>query len=289
MHTPDDADKHGLALRKQRFQMLEDIAQELRTDVVFPTCFDVAIKLREMLSDENVPLDKLSALISLDPLIPVRLLRLANSAAYNPAGQTVRDVKSAVIRLGLKVVRATALATAMKQLLRSRDMAEFKDLAETLWEHSLHTASAAYVIARRMTRLNADEAMLAGLIHDLGAFYMLYRATHYPELRSRPDTVRYLVAQWHESIGVTLVEALGVPGDIVEAIRDHDQPRDIPDEPRNLGDVVHVSNVIAGGGVEWLLQEGEDRAAERLAPASAYAELNEEIDAHAREMRAAFD
>lgn len=289
MQTPDDADKHGLALRQQRFQMLEDIAQELRTDVVFPTCFDVAIKLREMLSDENVALDKLSALISLDPLIPVRLLRLANSVAYNPGGQTVRDVKSAVVRLGLKVVRATALATAMKQLLRSRDMAEFKDLAETLWEHSLLSASAAYVIARRLTRLNADEAMLAGLIHDLGAFYMLYRATHYPELRSRPDTVRYLVAQWHESIGVTLVEALGVPSDIVESIRDHDQPRDIPDEPRTLGDVVHISNVLAGGGVEWLLQEGEDRAEEHLAPDSPYAALAEEIQAHAKEMRAAFE
>ena len=289
MQKTEDADKHGLALRQQRFQMLEDIAQELRTDVVFPTCFDVAIKLREMLSDENVPLDKLAGLISLDPLIPVRLLRLSNSAAYNPAGQTVRDVKSAVIRLGLKVVTATALATAMKQLLRSRDMAEFRDLAETLWEHSLLSASAAYVIARRLTRLNADEAMLAGLIHDLGAFYMLYRATHYPELRSRPDTVRHLVAQWHESIGVTLVEALGVPADIVESIRDHDQPRDIPDVPRNLSDVVHVSNVIAGGGVEWLLQEGEDRAAERLSPSSVYAELDEEIHAHAKEMRAAFD
>lgn len=289
MQTPDDADKHGLALRQQRFQMLEDIAQELRTDVVFPTCFDVAIKLREMLSDENVALDRLSALISLDPLIPVRLLRLANSAAYNPAGQTVRDVKSAVVRLGLKVVRATALATAMKQLLRSRDMAEFKDLADTLWQHSILSASAAYVIARRLTRLNADEAMLAGLIHDLGAFYMLYRATHYPELRSRPDTVRYLVAQWHESIGVTLVEALGVPADIVEAIRDHDQPRDIPDQPRDLGDVVHIANVIAGGGVEWLLQEGEERPPEHLAPGSIYAELMEEIKAHAREVRAAFE
>lgn len=289
MQTPHDADKHGFALRNQRFQMLEDIAQELRTDVVFPTCFDVAIKLREMLGDENVPLDKLAALISLDPLIPVRLLRLANSAAYNPSGQTVRDVKSAVIRLGLKVVRATALATAMKQLMRSRDMAEFRDLAEMLWEHSVLAASAAYVTARRMTRLNADEAMLAGLIHDLGAFYMLYRATHYAELRERPETVRYLVAQWHESIGVTLVEALGVPADIVEAIRDHDQPREIPNEPRNLADVVHVANVIAGGGVEWLLQEGEERPPEHVAQGSVYAELMEEIQAHAHEVRAAFD
>lgn len=289
MQIPDDEDKSGQALKEQRFQMLADIAEELRGDVVFPTCFDVAVRLRQALADEDAPLDRIIALISADPLIPVRLLRVANSAAYNPSGQLVRDLKSAVTRLGLKTVRNVALATAMKQLLRSRDMAEFKELADTLWKHSLEAASAAHVIAAKLTRLNPDEAMLAGLIHDLGAFYMLYRATQYSELRARPGTVRYLVAQWHESIGVTLVEALKAPPEIVEAIRDHDQPRPVPDEPRTLADVVFVSNLLAGGGVEWLLQEGDEHVAPALPPDSPYLALAEEIEAHAQQMRETFE
>lgn len=52
--------------------------------------------------------------------------------------------------------------------------------------------------------------MFAGLVHDMGAFYMLYRAVQYEDLRQRPETVKYLIAQWHESLGVSLLGALEV-------------------------------------------------------------------------------
>ena len=65
-------------------------------------------------------------------------------------------------------------------------------------------------------RINPDQAFLAGLVHDLGAFYMLYRAAQYEELRMRPDTVKYLMLQWHEGIGVSLLNALGLPEEIIK-------------------------------------------------------------------------
>ncbi len=289
MHRAIDADKTGRALSEQRFQMLEDIAQELQGEIVFPTCFDVAVRLRELTADENVSLDQLLMLLNAEPLIPTRLLRMANSASINPGGPVVRDVRSAVTRLGLKTVRSVTLAIAIKQLIRSREMADFQDLAGALWEHSLLTASAAYVVAGKLTRLNPDEALYAGLIHDLGAFYMLYRATRYEELRVRPDTVRYLVAQWHENIGVSLVEALRVPAEIIDAIRDHDEPREMPAELLNLRDVVYVSNLIAGGGREWLMQESGVQSVERPALDEAWLALEPEIRAHAQAVRALFE
>lgn len=282
-------DKSGHALREQRFQMLEDIAEELQGEVIFPTCFDVTVRLRQALNDENLSLDRIVAMIRVEPLIPLRLLALANSAAYNTSGRQVRDVKTAVSRLGLKTVRNVALATAMKQMLAARNLVEFQSLANGLWEHSLLSASAAFVVAGEMTRLDQEEALLAGLVHDLGAFYMLYRATQYPELRARPDTVRYLVAQWHESIGVTLVEALKAPSDIVEAIRDHDAHRPPPKEPRTLGDVVFVSNLLAGGGSEWLLQDAHGKPPPKIELGANYLALMEVIRMHAQVMRAMFE
>lgn len=126
------------------------------------------------------------------------------------------------------MVRTTALAIAMNQLLRSKDMVLFADFTRLLWEHTLKAAAATSVLARRCTRINPDEALLAGLVHDLGAFYMLYRAAQYEELRTRPDTVKYLIVQWHESIGVSLLAALGMNEDVVNATIDHDQPRLLP-------------------------------------------------------------
>lgn len=289
METPSDQDKTGSALNAQRFQMLEDIAHELSGEVVFPTYFDVSIRLRKVLQDPNQSLDGIAGVLGLEPLISTKLLHLANSVIYNPAGNEVRSLQSAIARLGLDTVRSTALAIAMHQLLRSKDMADFTDITRSLWEHSLRTASAAYVVTRRLTRFKPDEAMLAGLVHDLGAFYMLYRATQYQELRTRPDTVKYLIMQWHESIGHTLLIALGLPEDLAEAVREHDQPRaQPPSVPRNLSDIVYVSNLLAGGSHEWLHQDADTGTIERQKLDAAYLALQDEIAERTAELLATF-
>lgn len=289
MQETEQADIKGEELNAQRMRMLEDIAQELSGEVVFPTCFDLAVRIRKVLQDDRLSINQIVAQISLEPLIDAKLLQLANSVAYNPNGVNVRDIKTAVSRIGLETVRGVAMAITMNQMLRSRDMNGFEDLALHLWEHSLKSASAAYVIARHLApRLNPDEALLAGLIHDLGAFYMLYRATKYDELRTRPDTVKYLIAQWHESIGVSLLDALEMPEEIVEAVRDHDVLRLPPSIPRTLKDVVFMANMLAGGLYEWIHLDIDQETVEHFEPGEPYLSLLGEIDAHAAEMRATF-
>lgn len=251
-------DKTGDALKAQRFQMLEDIAKELQGEVVFPTYFDAVLRIRKALQDPNHSIGELANSISTEPLISAKLLRLANSVAFNPRGVEVNDMKSAVTRLGLNAVRSTAMSIVMNQLLRAKGMADYTQLTQSLWVHSIKTASAAKVIAKQLTRFNPDEAFLAGLVHDLGAFYMLYRATQYEELKSRPDSVKYLIVQWHESIGVSLLDALGMPTEIVEATVDHDQLRPCPPTIRELSDVIYIANMLADGHFEWLLQDQGD-------------------------------
>lgn len=284
--TPAD-DKTGDALKAQRFQMLEDIAQELAGDVVFPTAFDLVMRLRKALQNPDISLDRIAEMIVLDPLISVRLIGMANSAAYSRGGPEIKSVKAAVNRLGLNAVRSTALAIAMNQLLRAKELVAFSDLADRIWQHSLHAAAAAEVVARHMTRISTDEALLAGLVHDLGAFYMLYRASQYSELKARPDTVKYLITQWHESIGHTLLLALGLPETIADATRDHDVPRPCPVPPRSLADVVYVANLLAGGTFEWLLRDEDGDGSHATIDAS-YQALILEVDARHQEMRSVF-
>ena len=156
-------DKVGEALNSQRFQMLTDIARDLAGDVVFPTCFDTAVQLRQELQNADVPIARIARLVSVEPLIAAKLLHLANSVHYNPSGAPVRGLPEAVTRLGVSLVRTTALAVAMNQLMRSREMAVFSELTHDLWAHSLKTAAAARILARTRTRINPDAAMLAGL------------------------------------------------------------------------------------------------------------------------------
>jgi HD-like signal output (HDOD) protein len=197
-------------------------------------------------------------------------------------------MKSAITRLGLNAVRSTAMAIVMSQLLRAKGMADYTSLTHSLWEHSIKTACAAKVIAKNHTKFNPDEAFLAGLVHDLGAFYMLYRATQYDELRSRPDSVKYLIIQWHESIGVSLLGALGMPEEIVNATVDHDQLRTCPPVVRNLSDVIYIANMLAGGHFEWLLQDQQDEPADLIELNAKFDYLMPEIEIILSEMKNCF-
>lgn len=255
-------DKSGADLDRQRFQMLEDIARELSGKPVFPTCFDPVIKLRKALDDPQIGLTEIANLLALEPLVSTRILALANSAMYRPDDREIRDLRNAVGRLGLNLVRTTALAIAMKQLMLMRDVVAFQEQTNRLWEHSLRTASAAYVLARDLSRINPDEAMLAGMVHDIGAFYMIYRAAQYEELVLRPESTRHLVVRWHESIGHALAIALGLPESIAGAILDHDQHRPFPETPRTLSDIVYLANLVAGGRFEWLDMPPDTAAAD---------------------------
>lgn len=284
----DDQDKKGEALKAQRFQMLEDIAKELSGEVIFPTYFDAVLRLRKVLQDPNQSIAGISAAVVIEPLISAKLLRLANSVAFNPAGHQVVDLKSAIARLGVNAVRTSAMSIVMSQLMRAKGMADFAELTQSLWDHSIKSAAAAKILAKATTRLNPDEAMLAGLIHDLGAFYMLYRATQYEELRHRPDSVRYLIIQWHESIGVALLNALGIPEEIVDATAEHDHLRTTPIPIRNFSDVIYVANMLAGGHFEWLMQDQPDNSQDLTILHETYGHLMPEIDALVVEMRACF-
>ena len=283
------ADGTGQPLDAGGFRMLEDIARELAGEVVFPTCFDAAFRLRQELQNPQLPTARIARVVSVEPLVATKLIHLANSAFYRRRGSTpANDLKAAINRLGIDLVRSTALTIAMGQLLRAKALVSFRNFTRELWTHSLKAAAASRILAREHTRINPDEALLAGLVHDLGAFYMLYRAVQYADLRARPDALRQLIRQWHESIGVTLLNALGMTDEIVQATIDHDQPRRVPTPLRTLSDVVYVGNIIAATHFEWLHEDFSIDHGEAAIVRQNFCGLLAEIDEDTLEMQAVF-
>lgn len=130
--------------------------------------------------------------------------------------------------------------------------------------------------------------MLAGLVHDLGAFYMIYRAMRRLRPRARPESMRFLIVQWHESIGVTLLNALGLPDEIVDATIDHDQPRTAPTALRTLSGVVYVANVLACEHFDWLYPDFDPERDDIGLVRNSFADILPEIESDAQEMMAVF-
>ncbi|WP_157670460.1 HDOD domain-containing protein [Chitinibacter sp. GC72] len=282
------ANKTPEQLHDERLSMLIDIAKELENEVIFPTCFDASVQISTVMKSKTASVQRIVHEIQKDPLITAKLLKLANSVVYNPMGNMVLDLGSALARLGMETARSTALACAMQQLVRSRELSAFDDTANWFWIHSLKTAMIARVIARRLTRVNPEIAMLAGLVHDLGAFFMLDRAGRYPELSERPKTVEYLVAQWHESVGTILLDSLGLPEEVVAAVNEIDQPRPFIDTPRNLSEVIYVANLFAGGFAEMQKLDLPDLHEPKELSHAKYTDLCSEMDEACQEMISMF-
>src|SRR4051812_1119007 len=100
------------------FRFLQDIAKDLtKGDVSFPTFSAATLNIRRATDDPDASLDRLASAVSAEPLLAVKLVRLANSAAMNPGGRApARDVRTAVMRTGQMTVRSIAMAVACDQL-----------------------------------------------------------------------------------------------------------------------------------------------------------------------------
>ncbi len=233
------------------FKILEDIARDLSGDeITFPTFLDITFQVRTALKDPNLSVEQLAKLVGAEPLMSAKIIRMANSAALNPSGREIADVKSAIIRVGMEAVRTVSFAVAMEQLLKSKQMQAFEGISQRLWVHTSHVAALCRVLARKVAKINGDEAMFAGLVHDIGVFYLMSRASNFPEMVADKPALHDLLVGWHDNIGHALLSALGQPESILTAVQEHETDRPIA-EIKTLTDVLYVANKIANRESSW--------------------------------------
>ena len=197
--------------------ILETLAADAkRGDIVFSTNTEIALRVQRLLDNPDCATEALGKLISAEPLLSARVLGVANSIAYNPGGRSITDLRNAISRLGFAALRALTAALVVRQMKDMSRSEEHRALAARLWEHTASVASLARLIAKRVTRQNPDAAFFAGIVHEVGSFYLISRASDFPGLLGSD------LEPWHEeaeaSVGRAVLSALEIPAHIVEAI-----------------------------------------------------------------------
>ena len=108
----------------------------------------------------------------------------------------------------------------------------------------MQVAAVAYTLAKRVPGLDHDEAMLAGLVHDIGELYILKRAAEQPELLADTDALAELVADWHTGVGHAIVEAWGFPEPVATAVSEHeDLERDVAQADKESASSVFANSM----------------------------------------------
>lgn len=191
-------------------------ADAARGDIIFPTHTEVALRVQRALDDPDCSIDRLSKLIAAEPMLAVRVVSIANSVAYNPSGRAMSDVRSAISRVGFKTLRTLATAVIVRQMQGMAQSPEHRALAARLWEHTAHVAALARVIASRVTKQDPEVAFFAGIVHEVGGFYLISRAAAFPGLFESDLEAWY--GEGEARVGRCILQALEVPAEVLTAL-----------------------------------------------------------------------
>jgi HD-like signal output (HDOD) protein len=229
---------------KAAFEFVQLLAQELSSGKVeLPSFPDIAIKVRKVLADDNVNLDMVLRVVGSEPTLAARLLQIANSAALSN-GTPVRDLRNAVQRMGLNMVRGASIAFAMAQMKKAHDLKGLEEPMAALWQRCTAVAAMAHVVARRLTKVNPDTALLAGLLHGVGELYILTRANRHPALFADRPAYDTIVRDWHVSVAQALLENWEIAEDIVKAVSEFEDLDRRHSGPADLSDVLTVAHLM---------------------------------------------
>lgn len=138
-----------------------------------PAFPEVVNRLQAMLADSNVSMKDVAALIQSDPVLAAKLLRTANSVAFNTRGVEIGNLNVALNRLGATLIRSMSMAFAMRQVEQEPYLQPIRGELRELLRRSNHVAAIACVVARQLPEVNADQAILAGLVHQIGTLFLL--------------------------------------------------------------------------------------------------------------------
>lgn len=213
-----------------------------------PVLPDMALKVRSLLDDPAGSAGQFVRLLSTDLAISLYIIKAANSAALSN-GHPVGNLYDAIPRLGYRMLCNMVMNIVMTKLFQARSPLINRKLKE-LWEHSRIVAANSYVLAQQQSHLKPEDAMLAGLVHEIGALPLyLYADRHHPEID--PATLEGLISKFSASVGIKLLQSWNFPDELIDVVAGHENLRRITRfEEADYVDVLTMANLQMQGTVK---------------------------------------
>ncbi len=226
------------------------LTDRLSSITELPTFPTTALEVMRLASDSDSSAAELARIISKDPPLATKILRVANSPYYGFA-KKISTIEWAIVALGFETLRETILSLTLIDLFKGNVMKNFDP--RKFWQHAINAASAARSIAREVKYRIPGEAYAAGLLHDVGTlvlyryfqedFAEIYRLIH--EENMQPSQAEAVVTgTTHGDIGAWLASRWSFPSYLVEAIQLHHTPAFAEVNPE-LTAIVHAASQIA--------------------------------------------
>jgi len=214
---------------------------------------DVYIRLREVMESENASMADAAEVLSLDPALAARILRMANSAFYGFRSE-VDTISRAANILGMQKIHDLVLAASVSKTFEGMSN-EFMDL-DTFWYRSVHCAFLAKAIAEGAGMRNTESLFVRGLLHDIGHLVLF---SHYPAecrqaMAQSDEGLDARLYEEHRLIGVDamqfgaeLARVWQLPGAFVDSFQHLTRPEDVASNLAREIAVLHIAVQISSG------------------------------------------
>lgn len=210
-----------------KFSTPEAIIENILHLVSLP---DIYLRLQKVLDDPKHNRLQVSDIVSFDPSLSVRILRIANSSYYGFPG-SIDSISAAINIIGEIELRNIVLAaTVMKTMGKLEDSPI--DI-NAFWLHSVHCGVTARLIGQLVDGCNANDLFLCGMLHDLGILILYHNEAELTNSvliemrdrhRSRDQAERSLLGFDHALLGGLLARSWGLTPMLQEVISNHHHP-----------------------------------------------------------------
>lgn len=219
---------------------------------------EITLKIIELVESPSSTAQDLHKVIANDPALCSRILKVVNSAFYGLPGQ-IGSINRAIVLLGLNAVKNIAIAASLAKLFRGGSLTpEFS--AKDLWSHSMATATGCKMLADAMKLGLADEAFLAGLIHDIGVIVEIQYDRHKlietigrlgvdkggVPANNMLEVETEIFGANHQDFGQGLCEKWKFPRTFALVTGFHHRPLELGDDQRTLVTIVSIADKLAG-------------------------------------------
>src|SRR3989338_6144726 len=233
---------------------MQQLIESIELDQL-PSLPQVLLRILRELNTETLQVSELSDCISQDTALTLKVLAVANSAAYRRQKQII-SIEQGINMLGFKMVKTITVSASMQQFLSNLSGIVPLNF-DSFWQHSLTTAFLSRMLAQSVGYPNIEEAYIAGLLHDVGKLVLLVtRASLYKELFQRHseddshvEEEAKLLGITHSEVGAMLAQHWNLEPLIVDAIRHHHDPVHDVRNASELVKIVFLANALSKAGM----------------------------------------
>ena len=225
------------------FHKIEDALNNEK--LLLPTLPEVALNIREKIEHQDCSAADIAALLAQDGAMSAHFIRVANSPLYRGL-EEIQDLQTIITRMGLKVVKDLVMGLALKQIFMATS-----DTLDTqfrkAWSTSVGVGAISRMLAVNTKGLTPEQALLAGLIHNIGTLPILVMAEQESELIGNETEIKNMIYSLQHKVGNLILTAWQFPDHLVDVVREcHNFNRQPTQDAPSYTDLVQVA-LIQGG------------------------------------------